>query len=152
MDGTDLEILRLLQQDATLTNKDISARLHKSLAAIHERSRRLKEQGIIKRIVAILDRKQINIGLIAFSHVVLVDHSTGPLGHFEKEISAFPEIMECFQVSGDVDFVLRVATENMDAYHTFYRKLTDLPNVQKVLSFFVLSETKSDTAYPLATR
>jgi Lrp/AsnC family transcriptional regulator, leucine-responsive regulatory protein len=149
LDETDLQILRLLQQDASLTHKELSAQLHKSLATIHDRTRRLKEQGYIKKVVALLDRKRINIGLLAFCHVILLDHSTNPLGQFEKDISGFPEIMECFQVSGDVDFVLRVATADMEAYHRFYRMITDLPNVQKVLSFFVLSETKSETAFPL---
>jgi DNA-binding Lrp family transcriptional regulator len=149
LDDTDLQILALLQQDASLTHKEMSARLHKSLATIHERTKRLKQQGVIRKVVAILDRKQINMGLIAFSHVILHDHATSPLGQFEKDISGFPEIMECFQVSGDVDFVLRVAAMDMEAYHRFYRRITDLANVQKVLSFFVLSETKNETAYPL---
>jgi Lrp/AsnC family transcriptional regulator, leucine-responsive regulatory protein len=149
LDPTDIEILRLLQKDAELTNKEISYQLHKSVATIHERIRRLKEQGFIKRIVAILDRKKINTGLIAFSQVLLNDHAAETLSSFEREVVKFPEVMECFQMTGSFDFILRIATTDMDAYHIFYRKLATLPNITTVQSFFVLSETKSETAYPL---
>jgi len=150
LDTTDIEILKLLQKDASLTNKEISFKLRKSVATVHERTRRLKEQGFIKAIVAILDRKKINRSLIAFSHVLLNDHTANTLNQFESEVAKFPEVMECFQMSGTFDFILRIATTDMEAYHQFYRKkLATLPNITTVQSFFVLSETKSDTAYPL---
>jgi len=150
LDATDLKILKLLQQNASLTNKEISYKLHKSVATVHERIRRLKDQGYIKRIVAILDSKKINRNLIAFSHVLLNDHTANTLNNFEAEVAKFPEVMECFQMTGTFDFILRIATSDMEAYHHFYRnKLATLPNITTVQSFFVLSETKSDTAYPL---
>jgi Lrp/AsnC family leucine-responsive transcriptional regulator len=150
LDPTDLEILKLLQRDASLTNKEISYKINKSIATIHERVRRLKEQGYIKRVVAILDRKKINRSLIAFSQVLLNDHAADTLLNFEKDVAKFPEVMECFQMTGTFDFILRIATSDMDAYHDFYRnKLATLANITTVQSFFVLSETKSDTAYPL---
>ena len=145
-----MQILALLQKDASLTNKEISFQLHKSVAAVHERTRRLKQNGVIKRVVAILDRKKINRSLIAFSHVLLNDHTANTLNQFEEQVAKFPEVMECFQMTGTFDFILRIATSDMDAYHNFYRnKLATLPNISTVQSFFVLSETKSDTAYPL---
>lgn len=150
LDETDLQILALLQKDASLTNKEISFQLHKSVAAVHERTRRLKQNGVIQRVVAILDRKKINKSLIAFSHVLLNDHTATTLNQFEEQVAKFPEVMECFQMTGTFDFILRIATSDMDAYHNFYRnKLATLPNISTVQSFFVLSETKSDTAYPL---
>lgn len=150
LDETDLEILALLQKDASLTNKEISFQLHKSVGAVHERTRRLKQNGVIKRVVAILDRKKINRSLIAFSHVLLNDHTANTLNQFEEQVAKFPEVMECFQMTGTFDFILRIATSDMDAYHNFYRnKLATLPNISTVQSFFVLSETKSDTAYPI---
>jgi Lrp/AsnC family leucine-responsive transcriptional regulator len=150
LDPTDIEILKLLQKDASLTNKEISYELRKSIATVHERIRRLKDQGYIKRVVAILDRKKVNKGLIAFSQVLLNDHAATTLSGFENEVAKFPEVMECFQMTGAFDFILRIATSDMDAYHDFYRnKLATLPNITTVQSFFVLSETKSDTAYPL---
>jgi Lrp/AsnC family leucine-responsive transcriptional regulator len=150
LDATDIGILKLLQKDASFTNKEISFKLHKSIATIHERIRKLKEHGYIKRTVAILDRKKVNRNLIAFSQVLLNDHTKETLSTFEREIAKFPEVMECFQMTGTFDFILRIATSDMDAYHDFYRnKLSTLPHITTVQSFFVLSETKSDTAYPL---
>jgi Lrp/AsnC family transcriptional regulator, leucine-responsive regulatory protein len=150
LDVFDVNILRILQKDASLTNKEIASQLNKSVATVHERVRRLKEQGYIKRVVAILDRKKINKSLIAFSQVLLHDHTAETLATFEREVSKFPEVMECFQMTGTFDFILRIASSDMDAYHDFYRnKLAKLPNITTVQSFFVLSETKSITAYPI---
>lgn len=150
LDPTDTEILKLLQIDATLTNKELAFKLHKSIATIHERIKKLKEQGYIKRIVAILDKKKINKSLIAFSQVLLKEHTAETLVKFEKEVAKFSEVMECYQMTGAFDFILRIATSDMDAYHLFLRnKLATLPDISTVQSFFVLSETKSDTAYPL---
>lgn len=150
LDSIDLGILRLLQNDASLTNKELSFKLNKSIATIHERIKKLKEQGYIKKIVAILDRKKINRNLIAFSQVLLNDHTAKTLIEFENEVSKFPEVMECLQMTGAYDFILRIATSDMDAYHLFLRnKLATLPNITTVQSFFVLSEPKSETAYPI---
>jgi Lrp/AsnC family leucine-responsive transcriptional regulator len=150
LDPTDVETLKLLQKDASLTHKEISFKLRKSVATIHERTKRLKEHGYIKAIVAILDRKKINKSLISFSHVLLNDHTANTLSQFETEVAKFPEVMECFQMTGTFDFILRIASSDMEAYHQFYRnKLATLPNITTVQSFFVLSETKSDTTYPL---
>ncbi|TKC09554.1 Lrp/AsnC family transcriptional regulator [Pedobacter frigoris] len=150
LDPVDVEILKLLQIDATLTNKELAFKLSKSIATIHERIRRLKEQGYIKRIVAILDRKKINKNLIAFSQVLLKEHTASTLYAFENDVAKFSEVMECFQMTGAFDFILRIATSDMDSYHLFLRnKLATLPNISTVQSFFVLSETKSETAYPL---
>ncbi|WP_316765772.1 Lrp/AsnC family transcriptional regulator [Pedobacter frigiditerrae] len=150
LDPTDKELLRLLQADASVTHKQLSDRLYKSVATVNERIRRLKSLGYIKRIVAIVDRRKIDRNLIAFSQVLLNDHAADTLKGFEEEVVKFPEVMECFQMTGSFDFVLRIATRDMDAYHEFYRhKLATLPNITTVQSFFVLSETKSDTAYPI---
>lgn len=150
LDPTDKEILRCLQKDASVTHKQLSDQLYKSVATINERIRRLKNLGYIKRVVAIVDRRKIDRNLIAFSQVLLNDHAAATLRGFEEEVVKFPEVMECFQMTGSFDFVLRIATRDMDAYHEFYRhKLATLPNITTVQSFFVLSETKSDTAYPI---
>lgn len=150
LDQTDIDILKLLQKDASLTNKEICYKLNKSIGTIHQRIQRLKDEGYILRTVAILNRKKLNTSLIAFSQVLLNDHTADTLNTFEREVAKFPEVMECFQMTGTFDFLLRIATSDMDAYHAFYRnKLATLPNITTVQSFFVLSETKSITAYPL---
>jgi DNA-binding Lrp family transcriptional regulator len=91
--------------------------------------------------------------LIAFSHVLLNDHTRETLDTFEQAVAKFPEVMECFQMTGTVDFILRIATTDMEAYRDFYRnKLATLPNISTVQSYFVLSEVKSETAFPLQAR
>lgn len=150
LDHTDKELLRILQRDATLTNKELAYKLNKSVATVHERVRRLKEQGYIKKIVAILDRKLVDKKLIAISHVLLKEHTATALGEFEREVAKFDQVMECYQMTGSFDFILRIACSDMDDYHIFLRnKLAILPNIVTVQSYFILSETKSDTAYPI---
>ncbi|WP_367867601.1 Lrp/AsnC family transcriptional regulator [Pedobacter sp. WC2423] len=151
LDVTDKEILRILQINASITHKQLSEQLYKSVATIHERIRRLKNLGYIMRTVVILDRRKIEMNLIAYSQVLLNDHAAETLKGFEDEVVKFPEVMECLQMTGSFDFVLKIATRDMDTYHDFYRrKLTTLPNITTVQSFFVLSEAKTDTAYPIS--
>ncbi|MDR2282052.1 MAG: Lrp/AsnC family transcriptional regulator [Sphingobacterium sp.] len=150
LDQTDIKLLRLLQENGALSNKDLSFKINKSITAVHERVRRLKENGYIKNVVAILDRQKIGIGLISFSQVFLVEHNAESLKKFEDSVAQFGEVMECFQMSGSYDFLLRVATRDMEGYHMFLRnKLAVLPNVDKVQTFFVLSESKFETGYPI---
>lgn len=150
LDAVDLKLLRLLQKDASLSNKALSYHLNKSVAAVHERVRKLKANGYITRTVAILDRKKVGIGLISFSQVFLKAHTAEVLNDFEREVAKFPEVMECYQMAGSYDFMLRIATQDMEAYHIFLRhKLAVLPQVSTVQTYFVLSETKSETAYPI---
>ncbi|MGX7686073.1 Lrp/AsnC family transcriptional regulator [Flectobacillus roseus] len=150
LDQTDIEILKLLQENAELSIKEIACKTFKSNASVHERIRRLKENGYIKKTVAILDRRLVNCNLIAFCHVLLNNHASKTLDSFEKEVIKFPEVMECYQMTGTFDFILRVVTPDIDAYHDFYRnKLANLADIATVQTFFVLSEAKSETAYPL---
>ncbi|MCY4778516.1 Lrp/AsnC family transcriptional regulator [Sphingobacterium sp. UT-1RO-CII-1] len=150
LDSTDHKLLKILQTDASLSNKEMSYQLGKSIAAIHERIKKLKANGFIKKTVAILDRKKVGIDLISFSQVFLKAHTAEVLGDFEREVIKFPEVMECYQMAGSYDFMLRIATKDMEAYHMFLRhKLAVLPQVNTVQTYFVLSEAKSETAYPL---
>ena len=150
IDPIDLQMLDLLQQDATLTNKVLADKLNRSVAAIQERRRRLVEQGYIERVVAILDPKKIDRSLIAFSHVLLKSHAADTLSAFENEVVKFKEVMECLQMTGAYDFILKIAVADMEAYTVFLReKLARLPDISTVQSFFVLKASKSDTAYPL---
>ena len=144
LDQTDIAILQLLQKNADISHRELALKVHKAVATIHERVKRLKETGYIKRTVAILDRKLINRNLIAFSQVLLSDHTHETLGNFEREVAKFPEVMECFQMTGTFDFILRIATSDMDTYHDFYRnKLSLLPNITTVQSFFVVRSVGS---------
>ncbi|WP_370901228.1 Lrp/AsnC family transcriptional regulator [Chryseobacterium gossypii] len=149
-DQIDIKLLKLLQEDATLNNKELSLKLHLSIAAIHERVKKLKTNGYIKKTVVLLDRNKIGLGLISFSQVFLKAHTFEVLQEFEKEVVKLPEVMECYQIAGSYDFMLRIITKDMDTYNTFLRHtLSLLPHVNTVHTYFALSEVKSTTAYPL---
>jgi Lrp/AsnC family leucine-responsive transcriptional regulator len=150
LDIPDVKILQLLQTDARLTNKELAHKLGKSLTPVFERVKRLQEQGYIKRYVAILDRKKVNRNLIAFTHVQLKEHSSTILKNFESEVIKFDEVMECYHMTGAFDFILRIAIKDMEAYHEFLmHKLSRLPDIGTLQSFFVMSEAKHETAYQL---
>lgn len=150
IDPIDLKMLDILQHDGTITNKALADRLNRSVAATQERRRRLNEEGYIERVVAILNHKKIDRSLIAFSHVLLKSHSADTLGEFETQVIKFREVMECLQMTGAYDFILRIAVQDMEAYNIFLRdKLAQLPNISTVQSFFVLRASKNDTAFPL---
>src|SRR5690606_24055560 len=150
LDLIDIKLLRLLQKDASLSNKELSYSLNKSIAAVHERVKKLKANGYIKRTVAILDRKKIGMDLISFSQVFLKAHTAEVLNEFENEVTKFAEVMECYQMAGSYNFMLRLATKDVEDYHRFLRyKLAVLPQVNTVQTYFVLSEAKSETAYPI---
>lgn len=150
IDPIDLKMLDILQHDGTITNKALADRLNRSVAATQERRRRLNEEGYIERVVAILNHKKIDRSLIAFSHVLLKSHSADTLGEFETQVIKFREVMECLQMTGAYDFILRIAVQDMEAYNIFLRdKLAQLPNISTVQSFFVLRASKSDSAFPL---
>ncbi|TZF84812.1 Lrp/AsnC family transcriptional regulator [Pedobacter sp. BS3] len=150
LDATDIRILNLLQNDARLTNKEIAGILNKSITPVFERIKRLQKHGYIKRYVAILDPRKINRKLIAYTHVQLKVQSQAILKAFETEVIKFDEVMECYHMTGAFDFILRIAIRDMEAYHEFLmNKLSCLPDIGTLQSFFVMSEAKHETAYAL---
>ena len=151
LDAIDIHILKLLQYDARLTNKEIADKLGKSVTPIYERIRKLEETGCIQRYVALLNKDLIGKDLVAFTTVQLKEHSQTALRSFLKEGSKFPEVMECYHLTGTFDFLLKIAIRDMTEYNNFLmNKLSTLPNIGVVQSFFVLSEGKVETAYELA--
>jgi Lrp/AsnC family leucine-responsive transcriptional regulator len=151
LDATDLQILHYLQHDARLTNKEMADKLGKSVTSVHERKKKLEETGCIKKYVALLDKQLIGKNLIAFTTVQLKEQSQTALRGFDRECIKFQEVMECYHLTGQFDFLLKIAIGNMTEYNAFLmHKLTTLPNIGTVQTFFVLSEGKVETAYPLA--
>jgi Lrp/AsnC family leucine-responsive transcriptional regulator len=150
LDQTDMGILQLLQQDARLTHKELAHRLHKSVTPIHIRVRRLQEQGYIKRYTAILDAAKIGRGMIAYTQVQIKEHSQERLMAFQQEVVKINEVMECYHMTGAFDFLLRIAISDMNEYNdVLMNKLSKLPDVGMMQSFFVMSETKNETSYVL---
>lgn len=150
LDHYDLRILQLLQHDARLTNKEIADKIGKSISPVYERIRRLEHEGIIRQYVAVLDKRKINKSLTAYTNVQLKEHADHMMKTFEREVVKIPEVMECYHMTGQYDYLLKVALCDMDEYYSFIiNKIAKLPNVGTVQSFFVLYEAKKETAYKI---
>jgi Lrp/AsnC family transcriptional regulator, leucine-responsive regulatory protein len=144
MDATDLKILNLLQANAKLTTKELSKLLFLSNTAIFERIKKLEKSKIIDKYVAILDKKKINRNFIVLCHIKLTHHTKNSIKKFEEDIQQLSEVSECYHVSGDYDYIVKVCLENMDAYRLFLvSKLTSLENIGSTHSTFVMGEIKN---------
>jgi Lrp/AsnC family leucine-responsive transcriptional regulator len=150
LDSDDIRILQLLQYDARLNTKEIADKLGKSPTSVYERVKKLESAGIIEKYVALLNKNLIGKSLIAFINVKVKEHSQNVLKSFHREVVKFAEVMESYHLTGEWDFLLKVAIYDMPEYDNFLMyKLATLPNIQTVQSFFVLSEGKRDTAYAM---
>lgn len=149
-DKTDIKLLMLLQDNARLTTKQLAHYLDLTATPVFERIRKLEKAGYISKYVALTDKKKLGKLLTVFCHVSLKEHNKDMIREFEKKVSLIPEVMECHHVAGIHDYLLKVVTDNMDAYHAFiYNKLTAIGNIANVNSSFVMNEIKYTTAHHL---
>ena len=143
LDKKDLEILKLLQQNARITIKEISDKVHLSTTPVHERIRRMEESGVIRQYVTIVNGAMVKKGLMVICYVSLKQHSKNAGAKFIKTILEMNEVIECLTISGAFDFMLKVVTENMDTYYDFHvNKLSETENVGNVQSVFVMGVVK----------
>ena len=149
MDVTDLKILAILQEDASLSVAEIASRVNLSQTPCWRRIQRLEEQGVIERRVAILDPQAIGLGLSIFVEIETGDHSAEWIARFADAVSEMPEVMEVYRMAGDVDYLLRIAVSDMAAYDAFYKRLIALVPLKNVTSRFAMERVKSTTPYPL---
>lgn len=150
LDAYDKKILALLQEEATLSTAEIAERIGLSQSPCWRRIQRLKEEGVIRRQVTLLDRKKIGLNTQIFAQVKLNAHGRNHLTDFATAIGDFPEVLECHVLMGAVDFMLRIVTEDVEAYERFFfEKLSQVPGVQEINSIVALSEIKSTTTLPL---
>ena len=148
LDKTDYKILGILQKEARITTKALAEQLHLSTTPVFERLKRLEREGIIEKYAAILNQKKIDRKLTSFISISLIKHSRMYLEKFVKEVEAFPEVMECYHIGGNFDFLLKVVVRDMEAYEQFIlTKLSLITNLGQVQSSFVLSKNKHTTAY-----
>ena len=146
LDAIDKKLLRYLQQDAKQTNKELSLKLDLSVTAVYERVKKLERIRLIKGYVALLDKKQLGLGFMVFCHVKLAQHTEANITEFEAEVAALDEVLECFHVSGEYDYLLKVVVANMDEFRTFMiNKLTSLKHIGSTQSSFTISEVKNST-------
>ena len=150
LDATDIKILEIVQEDARITTKALADQLNLSTTPIFERVKRLEREGLIKKYVALVDNKLLVLRLIAFISISLTKHSRSYLEKFVNEVSQYPEVMECYHIAGNFDFMLKVVVKNMEVYESFIlTKLSTIANLGQVQSSFVLSENIHSTAFKL---
>jgi Lrp/AsnC family leucine-responsive transcriptional regulator len=143
LDSKDLSILALLQQNARMTVKEISEKVHLSTTPVHERIKRMEAEGVIKQYAAIVDYSKVKRGLMVICYVSLKEHSKNAGVKFIKTINILTEVIECYNISGEFDFMLKVVAENMDAYYDFHvNKLSPIENMGHVQSVFVMGIIK----------
>ncbi|WP_286897945.1 MULTISPECIES: Lrp/AsnC family transcriptional regulator [Sphingobacterium] len=143
-DEIDLELLRFLQEDAKQTTKELSYKLNLSVTAVYERVRKLENTGIIAGYVAILDKKKIAKDFLVLCHVKLTQHKKEYILQFEKEVMNLQEVTECFHVSGDYDYILKICVKDMADYRSFMlTKLTSLQHIASTHSSFMIAEVKN---------
>ncbi|MEA5140469.1 Lrp/AsnC family transcriptional regulator [Arcicella rigui] len=150
LDIIDLKILQLLQANALMTNKEIAARLNLTTTPIHERIKRLENEGVIEKYTAILNKSKLGKSLVVLVDVTLKEHAASFLEQFEKDVLLLPEVVECYCISGGSDFLLKVLVKDMDEYrHFILHKLATLSNIGNAQSRFVVNEIKSQTPVPI---
>ncbi|MGC4234263.1 MAG: Lrp/AsnC family transcriptional regulator [Niabella sp.] len=142
-DTKDIEILKMLQQNARITVKEIAETIHLSTTPVHERIKRLEQSGIITRYAAMLDAAKLGKKLMVICHVSLREHNKIAGSKFIRDILGMPEVLECYSISGEFDFLLKVLTEDMETYYDFHvNKLSQIENVGHVQSTFVMGVVK----------
>ena len=143
LDEKDWAILRLLQENAKMTVREIAGIVHLSTTPVHERIKRMEDTGVILRYATLVDYRKVKKGLMVICYVSLKEHNKKSGTKFIRTINELPEVIECYNISGEFDFMLKVVTENMDAYYDFHvNKLGQLENIGHMQSTFVMGVIK----------
>ena len=150
MDATDIRILAELQNDCSLTNVALSKRVHLSPSPCLTRVKALEEQGVIQRYVALADPRALGLDLNVFISISLKEQSKAALAEFEQRIAEHDEVMECYLMTGDSDYLIRVAVIDLRALERFIlNQLTPIAGIEKIRSSFALKQVRYKTALPL---
>lgn len=143
LDVRDLDILRLLQANARISVKEISDQINLSTTPVHERIKRLEASGVIKQYATLVDGTKIKKGLMVICYVSLNQHSKKSGTQFIKLINDLPEVVECYSISGEFDFMLKIVAEDMNSYYNFHvNKLSQAENIGQVQSVFIMGVVK----------
>ncbi|MDC8004778.1 Lrp/AsnC family transcriptional regulator [Aureisphaera galaxeae] len=151
LDRIDRRLLRYLQQDCKQTNKELSHKLDLSVTAVYERIKKLERTGIIKGYEAHINKDAVGLGFLAFCHIRLEKHAKETIGSFEKEVRKLNEVLECFHVSGEYDYLLKVVVKDMEHFRNFMvNKLTTIEHIGSTQSSFTINEVKNTTQLTLS--
>lgn len=150
LDPTDRRILEVLQTDGALSAADVAAKVYVTSTTCWRRITRLENAGVIKHRVALLDRAAVGLGVMIFAHVKLSTHGRDALEKFDQAIREYPEVLECYTLMGEWDFLLRIVAKDIQEYESFFLDhLSRIPLIQSVNSSMVLTVVKETTALPL---
>ena len=150
LDTIDKKLINLLQQDSKQTTKQLSLQLNLSVTAVYERVKKLENKKVIEKYVAIINKNKIEKSFLVFCHIKLIQHSKEYVTTFEREVLKLEEVSECFHVSGDYDYILKVYVKDMDAYRNFMvTKLTAIKYIGSTHSTFTIEQVKNTTAINL---
>jgi len=148
LDEIDITILRILQNDSKKTAKEIAAVLNLTASPVYERIRRLENKEVIKKYVAILDKSKLERSVTTFCQVSMRYHNETFIERFEKQIQSLDEVQECYHMAGQVDFILKINTKDLEDYHNFVKyKLSKIENIGVLNSTFVLKDIKHTSAF-----
>lgn len=143
LDDKDLAILKLLQDNARIAVKDIATAIHLSPTPVHERIRRLEEAGIIKQYATLLDPQKLDKGLMVICYVSLRQHDKKAGLKFIQAVNSLNEVVECYSISGEFDFMLKVLAKDMAGFYDFHvNRLSQVENLGHVQSIFVMGVIK----------
>lgn len=146
LDEIDRKLLNFLQEDSKQTTKELSYKLNLSVTAVYERIKKLEKQKVIFQYVALLNKESVQRNFVVLCHVKLMQHSKEYILEFEKEIKNLNEVTECFHVSGDYDYILKICLKDIQEYREFMvTKLTTLHHIGSTHSSFMISEVKNST-------
>jgi Lrp/AsnC family transcriptional regulator, leucine-responsive regulatory protein len=150
LDEQDVMILRELQQEGSITNVDLARRVNLSAPATHTRVRRLEALGFIQRYVALLDRDRLGYDLMCFITVSLRMHQPDEVQRFRSIVTEMPEVLECYHITGDYDYILKVVVQNRQDLQRFLMdRLTPIPGIERIYTRVALTEIKATTALPI---
>ncbi|WP_194766460.1 Lrp/AsnC family transcriptional regulator [Tamlana sp. I1] len=150
LDEIDLRILKLLQAKSNLTTKELAAKVNLSTTPVFERVKKLEKGGYIKNYIAVLDAEKLDKGLMVFCNITLKEHTREIGNQFVKDILTLEEVVECYNISGDYDFLLKILVKDMKAYQNFVlNHLGSIKNIGSAQSTFVMGEIKNSHAVPI---
>jgi Lrp/AsnC family transcriptional regulator, cysteine-sensing transcriptional activator len=149
IDRTDRKILDILQKDCTLPVAEIGKQIGLSTTPCWRRIQKLEEQGVIERRVALLDPKKVNVGVTVFVSITTSNHTKEWLERFHSALEDFPEVVEFYRMSGQIDYLLRVVVPDIERYDAFYKKLISRIELSDVSSAFAMEQIKFTTSLPL---
>ncbi|NND76101.1 MAG: Lrp/AsnC family transcriptional regulator [Ilumatobacter sp.] len=149
MDEVDQEIVRLLQDDGGLSARELGDTIGLTATPVWRRVRALEDAGVITKRVALVDPRAVNLDVTALVNIRTNNHGPAWIADFQRAIGSFPEIIEAYRTSGDIDYTLKVMVPSITAYDVFYKRLIAAVELYDVRTIFVMEEMKRTTALPL---